>query len=739
MDNQAIKNTLNHWYTRAAYAVPMLFAAITFLAYYPALSYMFMFDDLPTIAHYLHVRYIDFAGQFFANPRWISRILNQITYHFYGATPAAYRVVNVFMHLAIGIMVFALVYKLFSSLKKSQFLTEHSFSLATITCLLFLLHPVQTQTVTYITQMRLEGLVSLFSIAIILTFTYAVKAANKNVGIGLFIFSLVLTAFAAGTKEIIVVLPGLIMLIDWFFIAEGDWQSFKSRLWMHALYWIVLYGVLMSYGLLAPQYVKTITTNPVHNNRGNILTQSATEYITWYPFFISQFKVLVHYLSIFFWPFGLSFDYDMKLSNHLYELNVVLPFLFLCLLVAGAAWLYFTKRNIVLPFCLAWFFFTMLPRASIFLSTELICDYKSYPAAFGMMLALAFLMVWAGSLVMNHVQAFADSRNRGTATLASAMVFCIVAACATTRYNQVWRSELDFWGNAIKIAPKARCYNNYAIALWELGRGEEAMSNFRIALEKDDWYAEPHVNLATIYQIKKENDKAFHHYRRALEIGEGHPELFNNLGMLHFDYQNWDAAEECLKQAIALRPGYSRSYYNLGKLYQVTSKTDQALACYESAINGDYQDTELYYLHGSACLELGQYDKAIKSFEKIDVNYQDTAFLTACCYYSKPQYTKATEYFALAHQKNPTNKTYTYNYAQALMNVRKYDMALQMYEKLNDDVATLPYVQIHRVKCLYELGKQDDARASLKTLLASKQSQDILNDARALQKELKLG
>src|SRR5205823_3861488 len=120
-------------------------------------------------------------------------------------------------------------------------------------------------------------------------------------------------------------------------------------------------------------------------------------------------------------------------------------------------------------------------------------------------------------------------------------------------------------------------------------------------------------------------------------------------------------------------------------------------------------------------------------------HHQDVAFLLGCCYYSKPQYAKAAELFAIAHQKDPRNGVCTYNYAQSLMNLRRYDQALQMYEKIKDDVQNYPYARLHRVKCLYELGKQADAKTSLKALIATKQQpKEVLQDALVLQKELKL-
>ena len=135
-------------------------------------------------------------------------------------------------------------------------------------------------------------------------------------------------------------MPMLIALFDWFFIAEGEWESFKSRLWLHAAYSIILYSVMIKYGVLTPHYVTTVATNPVHNNRGNVLTDHATHNITLPPFFISQFKVVLHYLTIFLFPVGLCFDYDVKLSTGWTNLDVIFPFLLLAALVAGAAWLY---------------------------------------------------------------------------------------------------------------------------------------------------------------------------------------------------------------------------------------------------------------------------------------------------------------------------------------------------------------------------------------------------------------
>lgn len=738
LNNQVIKSHVQRWQTYFLIGVPLFLTAVTFLIYFPSLWYDFMFDDLPTITNYIHNRYIDFQGLLFGNPRWISRLLNQITNYYWGTNVLAYRIFNLALHLGIGLMTFFLVLRLLENLKKNDFLKNHSFVLATLTMMLMLLHPAQTQTVPYITQMRLEGLVTFFCVAIALAFAYAATTKNSTTQRILYGLSFVLMLFAAGTKEIIVVLPPLLVLVDWFFISECDWQSFKSRWWVHLLYWVILYGMMLKYGIVTPHYVKSITS-PVHNNRGNILTSSAQENITMYPFLLSQGKVLLHYLWIFLWPFGITFDYGVTLSQNMYALDVIVPYSMLLLLLFVCLRWYFAQMHTMAVFGFAWFFIAMLPRTSVFLTTELICDYKTYPASLGIMMVLAYGIVQLSLVVSTYVAGLMDQKNRLVYGCWAGTALCLMLSVTTGIRKTVWRSELDFWGDCIAYTPKARGLNNYAIALWERGKTDEAISHFRQAIEKDDWYAEPHINMATIYQMRGEKDKAFEHYKRALEIGEAHPELFNNLGMLHFEEQNWQAAELCLKQAVDLQPYNAKAQFNLGKVYHVTNRIQEAFDCYENALKWECHEPDFYYLHGQASFELGQIDRVISSLEKVDKNFQDVAYMLGCAYYSKPNYQKSAELLELAHAKDPANKICTYNYAQALLNLRRYQEALNLYDLLKNDYQSFPYAVLHRAKCLAELGKKDEAQKSIKLLLAKAPSKEIVDDAKALAQEFHLG
>lgn len=727
--------TIKKWALQPGIIIPTLLALATFLFYQASLWYGFVFDDLPTIVEYFYVRVFDPAKQFFANSRWVSRILNQFTYHYWQTDPFAYRILNLCMHITIGIMIFALLVMVFKDLKKNDFLQRNAYLLATLVSGLFLLHPVQTQTATYITQMRLEGLVVLFTFAVLLTFTLAVKAKSRNAQIGWYAFSYVLTAFGVGTKEAIVVLPVLTMLFDWFFLAEGDWKQFVSRWYIHGMYFLVMLGLLVKFNIIRINYLSTVTVTPLANNRGNVLTEAVAEKITLFPYFISQFKIILHYIKIFFWPFDLSFDYDVRLSKGIFNLDVFVPFLILLSLAGAALRLWWQDKTNVISFCIAWFFVSIAPRASIFPSTELVCDYKTYLSSFGAMFLIAvgfahLIKMATSSLTKEKMQTYSIG-------MVSALV--VLMGYATQTRNVVWSSELAFWKDASEKSGKARCFNNLGTSLYTIGKTTEAVEAFNMAIKKDNWYAEPHINLGSIYQNQGDNDKAFDHYRQAIEIGEGHPELFHNLGILHYTTNNLEAAEICFKQALELRPYYSRAHITLGKMYQQQNRMTEAAQSFEAALNGDYQDEETHYLCASSFYSIGNYERAVQLLESMDKNYQDVSTLLGGSYYSLGKYHEAAENFGLAFKRSNGDIGLCYNYAQALIHSKNYEEALAMFKLCNEkDHENFPYSQLHIAKCLNELGQRTQAADELRQLVAKTKHDNVKQDGMSLMKEIGL-
>ena len=551
---------------------PVSLLVFTFFIYYPTLIFGFIFDDLPTITEYIHARKIDFWGQFFQNPRWISRLLNQFTFVHWQNSPWPYRIFNVSLHLATGLLMFLFLFFVLRRYKKNEFIHQNAYLISFLTMALFLLHPVQTQTVTYITQMRLEGLVAFFFFAVLLCFIIAVYAKKKLLKYILFGLSFILAAFAAGTKEIAIVLPFITVIVDWFFVAQGDWNDFKKRIPLHLLYSFIIFGLFFRYGCLVPGNIKSMLTTPVRNNRGNLLTPSHQEYITTYYYLISQFKVILHYIYIFLFPINLCFDYDYKLSTGFFNFDVLAPFFILASIVCWAAVRFWRNSADIFTFGMLWFFILILPRASFFISTELVCDYKTYSASFGIFFFMAFIVAKG----FNYFAKIWNNAKYIYVQPASFVVLVLALGFFSKIRTNVWGSELLFWKDAAEKSGKARCYHNYANAYADLGDIKSAMHYYEEAIKRDDFYAEPHINLGLMYQRMNRDEIALEHYKRALEIGEGHPELFNNLGILHVKHYAYEEAEVCFKKALALKPHYVGALVNMGKLYCLQGKAQNA-------------------------------------------------------------------------------------------------------------------------------------------------------------------
>ncbi|MBU1007569.1 tetratricopeptide repeat protein [Candidatus Dependentiae bacterium] len=703
---------------------PTILSAITAVAYYPSLRYPFLFDDLPNITKSYEIRQFNPRGLWFACSRWIPRLLNQFTYRNWEFNPFAYRFIDLIIHLVSGVLIFTLVLLIS---KRVQKLRPHALLLATITSGLFLLHPVQTQTVTYITQIRLEGLVVLFSFSVILSFFLAATTSKTWLKTVLYVLSAVLTAFAAGTKEIIIVLPVLLGLIDWFFIAQGDIKAFAKRLPIHTLLAIILYRT--HFGMGSPvNPAKSIKLDiSLQNNRGNILTQTPIELITPLKYLVGQFRVMLHYITMFFWPLNLSFDYGWKIPPSFWTPSCFSSFLALMGILFSGLVSFIKNRTSIFSFCVAWFFTAVLPRSSIVPSTEFVCDYKTYLGSFGVLFLIAYILTSVIIFAKTALPALSRSKH---AHIILPAFFFVALGFASQQRNIVWSSRLAFWGDVInKTEPHtaARVYNNYAVGLVNIGKEKQSIEFYEKAIQTDPTYAEPVINLALHYQVKKEYEKAFQLYQKAITMREAHPEMYNNLGIMHFERKAYDKAEACFKTAIKLRKHYSRAHVGLGQTYQHQNRFDQAIESYEKALQGDYQSLSFYYTHGSLCFERKKYNQAIKSLETVESlekNHQKTRFMLATSYYYTHQYKKALPYYAVLQQQNPNDLSACYNYGQTLLHTNHHTLALEMFKKCRQHSSEkhLPHTPLHVAKCLHSIGQTEQAKKELVQFIQTAQA-----------------
>lgn len=716
---------------------PAILSFITLIIYAPSLSYPFQFDDIANITKKFAIRFDNPLGRWWTNSRWFGDWLNTLNFQIGRFDPFSYRLFNVMIHVATGAFVFFLVLSLCRQIK--GFLQDNALLIATATSALFLLHPVQSQTVSYVIQARIEGLATLFIVATITFFVQAFTTKNTTKRWLFLALSFVIGFFSCGTKEIVIVLPILLIITDWFFVAQQQWSSFKKRLWVHTLFTVFIIGLMMHYlGVGFAKQVVSLDTATT-NNRGNVLTVEPLDDITPYMFFISEFKVILHYLFIFLVPLGISVEYDWKLAKGFLAIDSFFPFLALLAIAAYILWAAIKKRHSFVAYGLTWFLVSVAPRSSFFPSPELVCDYKTYLASIGMLfimsVGLAYVLNKAGAWVRSadFFKQFAGksyAREFNISLVMLALV-CVPYSVGTVFRNQIWRSAVDFWEDNAKKAPgKARVHNNLGVAYSEVEKLDEAILAYKKAISMDRHYQDPLSNIAVAYSMKGEIDKAIESLRSAIQICPNYAEAYNNIGSLLLQKEEFDDAARALTFALHLRPYYGKAHYNLARMYEIKNDEEKMWYHLKQATLGDLDVAEVFFKLGLMGLKLQKYDEAVQALETTlarGMQNEQVWFNLANAYFMVNQFDKAESIFLRLVQGNPLDKRYVYNLAETHFSKAEYEKALGLFKKSTTFSDPLPQAFFRVAKCFEMLKQNDYAKGYLNDLLTLKSDDNFKN------------
>ncbi len=721
---------------------PAFLAFITTCVYYPSLHYNFQFDDIANISKHFDIRHYRLKGLFFSGTRWISYWLNSLHYKIGKFDPFSYRCANMLIHITNGILLFFLLFLALSRLKKDSFFKRNSFALAFTTALLFLLHPVQTQTISYIIQGQLEGLAMLCVLSLGLCFLGWTHIINKVTRAVFICFMFIIGALSCGTKEIAIISPLLLLLIDWFFVAQGSWDSLKKRLWFHSIFFVFIFGLYLY--LLKSRFFTDILSLKfeAHNNIGNVITDNPNEIISPLYFFISQFKVILHYLWIFIWPFGISVEYDWKLAKNFFSPDCILPLMILMAL--GFIIYRLLRRNTIHPiaFGALWFALCHIPRSSIMPSPELLADYKTYMASVGWLFILATALVALCSWLIQKYKERYQFLTQPYAHYIFLLALALPLGFFTIQRNTVWRSGLDFWGNIIKNAPdKARAYNNYGVELSQLlGQFAESIPYFKQAIAMDKKYADPCNNLAVAYAQLGQVDNAIDALRQGLSINPYYPEGYNNIASFFLQKKDFEQAEKALQTALKLRPHYGKAYFNLGRLYIEKGEQEKGWECFKKCCTQADLDNQLGFgMFAKVSLSLKKYDDAIFAYKKVlelSPNTPDGKFNLANAYFFTKQFDQAATLYEQALQEKPNDIRVVYNLGETYFMLNRIQDALVYFEKTKASGQLIPQLYIRMASCYEKLGKPDKSKESLRELISKNIPPQLKNKAQQLMVQL---
>jgi tetratricopeptide (TPR) repeat protein len=572
------------------------------IVYLNSFTGVFLLDDN---AHIVDKQdFLEIAGR-----RPVVNLTLALSYALSGLDTWGYHLVNVIVHLLAGLTLFGVVRRTLGlDVFPSEWRARASWVALTV-ALIWVVHPLQTQSVTYIIQ-RAEALMTLFYLLTI----YCVIRGAGSPRAALWYGAAVLAAgLGMGSKAVMVTAPVVVLLYDRIFLSPSFGELLRRRWGLYASLggsWLILAICGVVQGVFS-------TSAKIATVGFGVQSVTPGEYL------MSQPGVILNYLWLSVFPRSLCLDYGWPVAES--AVAIVVPLLVIGALLAATIWaLRFHPR---LGFLGAVFFLILAPTSSIVPIRDLAFEHRMY-------LPLAAVVLLVVVAAVRYVP-------RRTWRVAIAVAVITVLGIRTIDRNRDYRSAHAMWTNAVTQRPEnARAHielanaldllgqpeqaiahyqagvrlepneylahNNLGRTLASVNRLEEAVGHYEKSLELNPEYFFAHNNLGNTLVKLDRVDEGLAHIRKALEIRRKYPTGYNSLGVILAGRGDLDGAEKNFRKAARLDPTYAEARGNLASILRARGDLEQAVVEYRASvtIRPDYFDG--WYNLGTALLELGR-------------------------------------------------------------------------------------------------------------------------------------
>jgi len=478
------------------------------LSYANALPGEMLYDDTIGIRDNAYIKDWQYWPKFFSEPltagagisgnywRPTLLIIYSLGWHAWGSWVVGYHAINIIIHILNAILIFYLLRKLFSREIP-----------AAIAAIIFTIHPVQTESVTYISGLGdpLSLLLSLIGATFFLRWRSKIALAGHNwlnYAVMIVVFLLALM-----TKERSVIFPGIILLIDLFIWKISEYP--QTNFWSFAKksFWRVLPLAVIAAGFLLMR--GTILN---FQNTFNLYNTSTyyTEHIS--ARILTFLHVVPTYFSILLRPLDLHMNHSSEIAiiTTARDSGVLLGAAILLILINLAA--YTWKKNPAYSFGILWCFLMMFPISGIIVPVAGIL-YEHY--LYAPIIGLAYI---CGLAICDLYQKY-NNRLMGIVLSLSGAVIILILISLTIGQNLIWRDGITFYNHTLRYAPKDfSIINNLGLAYAEAGDLKRAEETFLSALSLNMYLPMAHYNLGDIYYRTGRTNQAISEYSLAMRL-----------------------------------------------------------------------------------------------------------------------------------------------------------------------------------------------------------------------------
>ncbi len=588
--------------SRVLLGAAIIFASAWF-CYYPSLSGGFLWDDDRLLTESRIIKGADGLYRIWCTIEavdfWpVTNSLLWTEWRLWRMDPVGYRVTNVIIHLATAFLIWAILRRL-------------SIPGAFLAAMIFAVHPVNVESVAWITQQD-NTLAMLFFLLSIVWYIKADASRTSGEGIAadgdttprgsvgtsqhfvqnrVFWYWISLAAFALAMlgKGSAVVLPVVLLGIVWWRRKLGRWDSIRI------LPFFTVAALLTAVNI----WFQTHGSGEVFRNAVFLERLLGAGGVIWF------------YLYKAVLPFDLAYVYpqwEIQAGNLLWWLPLLAA-----LAVTAVLWRY--RETWSRPFLFAWGFFcvSLLPVMGFtdveYMECSLVANHYQYIAIIGVIsLAAAGWSAWRRQMQGWTLRA-------GVSVAAAALAGALMVL--SWRQSSLYSSAITLYQATLEKNPRSYIvHNSMGIALNKAGRPDDAIAHFKRAVDLRPDYLDAIDNLGVVLNNTGRTQEAIGFFRQALSLKPDYPEALHNLGAVLSTMGRKEEAIKYFEQAVRLKADYPEAHYNLGMALCETGRQNEAIGHFRQAILLKPDYAEVYNSLGVILGQAGLSGEAAKNFRQ---------------------------------------------------------------------------------------------------------------------------
>ena len=503
-----------------------------------------------------------------------------LNYHFAQFQVTGYHIVNILFHIFAGFAVLALAKGLVKTPAMTGTISKKAVKwLPLLVSILFVLHPLQTQAVTYTVQ-RLAAMAAMFYLASLACYLKSRLACANLHKYFWAVCTLLFAVLAFFTKQNTVTLPLAIFLVEIVFFSS-------NRIRLAIITTATFFSLFALWLVLSMIYhVDPFSLNSLQNISLETTSISREQY------FLTQLKVLWIYIKLYFWPLGLHLDYDVPLVSGFFHWKNIFALSGHLSLIAGGILL--VRRLPLLAFAILFYYLAHLVESSIIPIRDVCFEHRTYLPNFGLSLGVGWLLTCLLPRYLGW---------RKVALACLALFF--VMGVTTWHRNEMWRDPIRFWLDCTKRSPKkARPFSALGKYLLEAGKNEEAAEALQKALKQSD------SNNSGSYKMNETTAVSFvavlrrlGKYDEALKFADhtlkqklsplNRSKILNNKGNIYFNRKQHNKAKICYQNALRSYPENLTAMSNLGLIFALRGDVLKAKEMFQQVLKRNPHDKDV--------------------------------------------------------------------------------------------------------------------------------------------------